>query len=171
MKSPTSKFLLTGCITAALCISWSGASGQDAAKASAKAAEIHVSFTKARLTLIGVSGDALEKAMKIVEEHAPKVAEARAKQNAILTPEQRQALSKATREAAIGVKDGTKQLDSVSADVAAALKSLNLPAAQKAKYDAAQQAALEAVKAQNEALRPLLTPEQQSKMGIPPMKK
>jgi hypothetical protein len=171
MKSLTTKFFVAGCITAAICLATSNVTGQDAAKDAAKRAALNTSMTKTRLALAGVSGDTLDKAMKIAEEHAPKIAEAMAKQQAILTPEQRQILGKATREAAMGVKDGTKKLDDISADAAAALKSLNMSTAQKASYDAARQAVLDATKAQNEALRPLLTREQQIKMEILPLPK
>ena len=166
MRSFISKILLAGCISAGLCLSSSGAMGQEDAKK--KLAETTaLNFTKIRLTVAGVKGDALDKATKIVEEHAPKIAEAQAKRDAVLTPAQRQALAKAGADATKAIKDGTKTPQQIAAEGTAAFQSLNLSATQKTKYDSAHQEVMTAMSAQNEALRPLLTREQQAKMGIP----
>jgi hypothetical protein len=166
MKSLLFKSFVSACLVAVLCFAWSGAIGQEAAKKRPD----KIALLTLRLKTARLPSDVLEKANKIVAEHAPKIADAEAKRDAALPPEQRQALMQAATDAAKRLKEGGSANDS-AADVVAAMKGLKLTPEQAAKYKAGQQTVVAAQDAMNDALRGVLTADQQAKVGIAPKKK
>jgi len=100
-----------------------------------------------------------EKAQKIVDEHAPKLNEAQAAVDAILTDDQKQARRTAQKAA----KDAGKKGKEAQAEVTAALM---LTDEQKAKMEEADKALAAARADMNKALGEVLNDEQKAKLGI-----
>lgn len=162
MKSFLSKLLVAGCalsIFAAL-FAVQDSQGQEKKKKKNDPA----AAMKKKLDDAGLGADALEKAKKIVDEHAPKIAEAQAKVDSILTDEQKKARGAAQKAA----KDAGKKGKEAQAEINAALK---LTDEQKGKMEEAQKALTAATNARNEALGAVLTDEQKAKVGIAKGKK
>lgn len=111
-----------------------------------------------------LGADLKEKIVKIIDENAPKLKEAQAKVDAVLTDEQK-AAQKAAKKAA---KDAGKSKQETAAEVAAAVK---LTDEQKKKQDEATAALNSARQEMNKAINALLTPEQQEKIGTKGKKK
>jgi Spy/CpxP family protein refolding chaperone len=160
MKSLLFKSFIAGCLVAALSLAFD-AVGQDATKKKVDP----TAFLKLKLRVAGLPADIQEKANKIIAEHAPKIADAYAKHDAILTPQQRQALAQAAKDGADRLKAGQSATD-VGASTAAALKTLDLTKEQASKLKAAKQELDAAQENLNDALRSVLTPEQQAKLGV-----
>jgi hypothetical protein len=161
MKSLLSKVLVAGCVLSivAALIAVPDSQGQEKKKKKDATAGIKKKLEDAEL-----GADLLEKCKKIVDEHAPKIAEAQAKVDAVLTDEQKKARNAAQKAA----KDAGKKGKEAAADVEAALK---LTDEQKGKMEEAQKALTAATNARNEALGALLTAEQKAKVGIAKGKK
>jgi hypothetical protein len=156
-----SKMLVASCVMAivAALIAVPGSQGQEKKKKKDASAGIKKKLDDAELP-----ADLLEKAKKVVDEHAPKIAEAQAAVDSILTDEQKKARSAAQKAA----KDAGKKGREAAADVEAALK---LTDEQKDKMKEASDALTKATAARNEALGALLTDEQKQKVGIKGKKK
>ena len=162
MKSFLSKILFAGCVLSlvAAIIAVPDSQGQEKKKKKNDPA----AAMKKKLDDAELPADVLEKAKKVVDEHAPKIAEAQAAVDAILTDEQKKARSAAQKAA----KDAGKKGKEAQADVEAALK---LTDEQQAKMKEANDALAKATAARNEALGALLTDEQKQKVGIKGKKK
>ena len=161
MKSFLSKCLVAGCVLslAAVIIAVPDSQGQEKKKKKDATAGIKKKLDEAELP-----ADVLEKAKKVVDEHAPKIAEAQAAVDAILTDEQKKARSAAQKAA----KDAGRKGKEAAAEVEAALK---LTDEQKEKMKEANEGLAKATAARNEALGALLTDEQKQKVGIKGKKK
>jgi hypothetical protein len=149
MKSLASKMFVAFCLLAAM-MTWGAVQGQEGKRKKNDAS----AGIKKKLEAAALPADVLEKCNKIVAEHAAKINEATAKVNAILTPEQR-AAQKAAKKAA---KDAGKKGRQAAAEVEAAMK---LTAEQKTKLDAANKELTALTDARNDALRAVLSVEQQ----------
>lgn len=112
---------------------------------------------KKQLQAAELPADVLEKCNKIVAEKAPKVAEAQAKVDAVLTAQQQQARAAAQKAAK---EAGTKRKEAVAA-VEAATK---LTDEQKTKLAAANKELTTAQTALTDGLKSVLNPEQQAKV-------
>src|SRR5262245_741133 len=134
MKSLPFKFLFAVCLVAPPGFVQSGAIGQEPAK---KAAD-PTALIKLKVKAARLPADKLEQANKIGADHAVKIADAEAKRDAVLTPQQRQMLTQAASNAAKGGKESGKTPQEVAADMVAALKGLNLTAEQLPKFTAAR---------------------------------
>jgi len=117
-----------------------------------------------KLSKSDLPADAREKASKIIAEHGPKVREAQAASNAVLTSEQKSARAAAQKAA----KDAGKKRKEAAADVAAATK---FTGDQKEKFAAAERKLATAQSDLQTALREALTAEQQEKIGLKNRKK
>jgi hypothetical protein len=164
MKSFVSKLFVVGCLTAALGLAWTVADGQEGKKKKQQAKADPTAKVKKSVAEADLPADVREKAEKIIAEHAPKLREAQAKFNAATTQEQRQAAN-AARKAA---KDAGRKGKAVQEEALAAMK---LTDEQKSKYEAAQAELQAAQQALNRDLRSVLSPEQQSAVGLPKQKK
>lgn len=157
MKPFLAKVFVVGCLVAVAGFAWTVADGQEGKKKKKKGPTDDI---KARLAAAELPPDVLEKANKIVEEHAPKLREAQAKideVNAALTPDQRRARTQAQKAAR---EDGKTQQEAQAAGLAAA----KLSDEQKKKLEEGQQAFQAAYQAMTRDLRTLLTPEQREKV-------
>jgi hypothetical protein len=161
MKSFLAKLLFAGCVLSlvAAIIAVPDSQGQEKKKKKDASAGIKKKLDDAELP-----ADVLEKAKKVVDEHAPKIAEAQAAVDAILTDEQKKARNAATKAANEAGKKGKER----QAEIDAALK---LTDEQKGKMEEAQKGLTAATNARNEALGALLTDEQKQKVGIKGKKK
>jgi len=161
MKSLLSKVLVAGCVLSivAVLIAVPDSQGQEKKKKKDASAGIKKKLDDAEL-----GADLLEKCKKVVDEHAPKIAEAQAKVDEILTDEQKKARNAAQKAA----KDAGKKGKEAAAEVEAALK---LTDEQKGKMEEAQKALTAATNARNDALGALLTDEQKAKVGLKGKKK
>ena len=112
---------------------------------------------KKRLVAAELPADVLEKCNKLIAEHGPKLKEAQAKVDAVLTAEQKQARAAAQKAA----KQASKKRKEAAAEVEAAAK---LTDEQKTKLAAAQSELKSAQTALQTALRGALTTEQQQKV-------
>ena len=162
MKSFLSKMLVAGCVLALVAIIAGAPDSQGQEKKKKKGDP--ATAMKKKLDDAELPADVLEKAKKVVDEHAPKIAEAQAKVDSILTDEQKKARNAAQKAA----KDAGKKGKEAQADVEAALK---LTDEQKTKMEEAQKELNAATGARNEALGALLTDEQKAKVGIKGKKK
>jgi hypothetical protein len=160
-NSLLSKILVAGCVLSivAAIVAVPDSQGQEKKKKKDATAGIKKKLDEAEL-----GADLLEKCKKVVDEHAPKIAEAQAAVDAILTDEQKKARNAAQKAA----KDAGKKGKEAAADVEAALK---LTDEQKGKMEEAQKGLTAATNARNEALGALLTDEQKAKVGIKGKKK
>ena len=161
MKPLLSKIFVVGCLMAAVSFAWTIAEGQEGKK---KKKGDPTTGLKKKLAAAELPADVLEKANKIVEEHGPKIAEAQAKVDEILTPDQR----RAKRQAQKAAKEAGKKGKEAEADVAAAV---TLTDEQKEKMAAAEKDVQAAREAMNAALREVLDDEQEAKVGIKGKKK
>jgi hypothetical protein len=147
-----------GCLIAAVCVSGSFAAGKKNRERN-PAAQI-----KKKLAAADLPADALAKANKVVDENAPKLKEAQAKVDAVLTAEQKKARRQALKDAKTAGKK-RKQAD------AEALAALKLTAEQKSKLSTAEQELKSARAALNKDLQGVLSKEQLAKVGIKTRKK
>jgi hypothetical protein len=155
MNSLLARTFLVGCLVAVVSIAYAAEEKKPARKGGGgKTAGV-----LKKLEGAGLPADVLEKVKKVVEEHAPKVAEAQAKLNSILTDEQKKARDEAQKAA----KAAGKDRKAAQADVEAALK---LTDEQKKGLEEAQRAAQTAQTDFNKAISALLTDEQKEKAGL-----
>jgi hypothetical protein len=157
MKSLLSKLLVASCVLAIVAVAFAADDNQKGKKR--KKANDPTAGIKRKLEKAELPAETLEKAEKIVEEHAPKIKEAQEKLNAALTDEQR----KARREAQQAAKAAGKKGREAAAEVDAALK---LTDDQKKAYEEAQKGVQEANAAMNKALSEVLSDEEEAKVGI-----
>jgi len=162
MKSRVFRLFVAICITAA----WSGAASVVIGQEAKKKKVDPTALIKFKLLAARLPADVQAKTNKIVAEHALKIADAEAKRDAVLTPKQLQGFQQVGAEAAKAIKDGTKTPEMAMADSEAAVKALGLTDDQKTKYTAGKQGVAAAHENLNEALRGVLTAEQQVKVGI-----
>jgi hypothetical protein len=160
MKSFASKLFVVSCLMAVVSLGWVAAQGQEGKKKKGDP----TAKLKKKLEEAELPADVLEKCNKIVAEHGPKIAAAQAKVDAVLTDEQRSA-QKAAKKAA---KDAGKKGKEAQAEIDAAVK---LTEEQKPKMEAARKELNDAENAMNDALRAVLSAEQQEKVGIKAKKK
>jgi len=119
---------------------------------------------KKKLAAAELPSDTLEKAKKIVDENAPKLKEAQAKVNGVLTAEQQSAQKQARKNAKSSGKKGKE----AKADIAAAAK---LTPEQKTKLAAAESELNSARAAITRELSAVLSPDQMAKAGLKTKKK
>jgi len=117
-----------------------------------------------KLSKSDLPADVREKASKIIAEHGPKVREAKAASDAVLTAEQKSARAAAQKAA----KEAGKKRKEAAADVAAATK---FTGDQKEKFAAAERKLATAQADLDTALRGVLTAEQQESIGLKNRKK
>jgi len=158
MNAFLSRFVL-GCLIAGVGVNYAFA----AAKKDRSQRDATAALSK-KLQKADLPTEAREKANKVISEYGPKIREATAAREGVLTSEQksvRAAAQKAGKEA------GKKRKD-LAAEALAAMK---LTDEQKTKYNAAEK---ELAKAQNEmqkALRGVLSADEQAKVGLKNKKK
>jgi hypothetical protein len=161
MNSFALKVFLAGWLTAAMSLAGSAVLGQEAKTKKPDP----TSLIKFKLLAARLPADVQVKTNKLVAEHALKIAEAEAKRDAVLTPKQLQGFREAGAAGAKAAREG-KSPQEIQADNEAAVKALNLTEDQKAKYAAGKKNVEAAHEDLNEALRGVLTPEQQTQVGI-----
>lgn len=120
-----------------------------------------------KLQTADLPSDVREKANKVLADYGPKVRNAQAASEAILTPEQKASRAVAQKSAKDAKSAGTKRKNA-KADVAAALK---LSDEQKPKYAEAEKELTTAQAALTNALRGVLTADQQAAVGLKTKKK
>jgi hypothetical protein len=157
----TSSKLLLGCVMAAIAFAPAFAAGKKNKK---QDRHDPVAAIKKKLAAADLPTDAREKADKVIAEDGPKLKEAHAKIDSILTAEQKQAQKQARQEA----KSSGKKGKNAKADIAAAMK---LSGEQKSKLSAAESELKSAQAAMVRDLRSALTPEQFAKTGLKTKKK
>jgi hypothetical protein len=158
MISLLSRFALS-CAIAALCVSPALAAGKKNKGQRDATAGLSKKLQKADLPT-----DVREKANKVVAEYGPKVREAQAASDAVLTGEQRAARDTAKKAA----REAGKKHKEAAADVAAAMK---LSDEQKTKYAAAEKDLAAAQSQLQSALRGVLSADQQAAVGLKNKKK
>src|SRR3954454_12109273 len=119
---------------------------------------------KKKLAAADLPSDALAKANKIVDENAPKLKEAQAKVDGVLTADQQSAKRQAQKDA----KTSGKKRKEAQAAIAAALK---LTDEQKTKLATAESELKSAQAALTRDLRGVLSPDQMAKVGLKTKKK
>jgi hypothetical protein len=155
--------LVLCCLVAVVSVSPALAAGKKNKKNNKGQRDATAGLTK-KLQKADLPADVREKASKVVAEYGPKVKQAQAASDAVLTSEQKSALATAKKAA----KESGKKRKEAAADVAAAMK---LTDEQKPKYAAAQRE-LEAAQANmTSALKGVLTADQQAKVGLKNKKK
>jgi hypothetical protein len=159
MKPLLVKVLIASCLMGLVTIGFAQNEGKKKKGGNDPTAKLRKSVEDSDL-----GADLKEKIVKIIDENAPKLKEAQAKVDGVLTDEQRRA-QKAAKKAA---KDAGKTKQETAADVAAAVK---LTDEQKKKQDEAPAALNSARQEMNKAINALLTPEQQEKIGTKGKKK
>ncbi|MFO0902101.1 MAG: Spy/CpxP family protein refolding chaperone [Pirellulales bacterium] len=112
-----------------------------------------------KLDELGLSDEQKAKIKEIVAQHSPKVAEAQKKAGSVLSPEQRKVRQEAMAKAKSDGKKGKEAAEAVAA-------ALNLSADDKAKLEAANKEAADAVAAMRKAVSDVLTDEQKAKAGL-----
>jgi hypothetical protein len=155
-NSLLSKFLVAGCVLAIVAALFAAqdSQGQEKKKKGDPTAGIKKKLDDAELP-----ADVLEKCKKVVEEHAPKIKEAQAKVDSILTDEQKKARAAAQKAAKDAGKKGKEAQDEITA-------ALKLTDEQKTKMEEAQKGLAAAQGDMNKALGALLSDEQKAKVGI-----
>jgi Spy/CpxP family protein refolding chaperone len=113
---------------------------------------------------ITLTAEQQTKLQAIKDEYAPKLAAVSAKQNEILTPEQRTARTEATKANREAKKSGKEAQEAVTA-------ALKLTDEQKTKWSATQKEMQELRKTIEEKKRELLTEEQKAQLPKPGAKK
>jgi hypothetical protein len=154
MKTIISKIFVVACLMATV-VAWSTATGQDGRKRKADP----TARVKKQLQEAELPADALEKANKVVSEHAAKLKEAQGKVDAVLTSEQKAAQRQAAKDAKAAGKKGKERQAAIDA-------ALKLSDEQKTKLAAARKELAAAQQELNTALRGALTSEQLAKAGI-----
>ncbi|HMC09759.1 MAG TPA: hypothetical protein VKH44_00655, partial [Pirellulaceae bacterium] len=119
---------------------------------------------KKKLSAADLPTDAREKADKVLKDDAPKLKDAQAKIDSILTAEQKQARKQAQKDAKTS---GKKRKDAK----ASALAAIKLTDEQKTKLSAAESELKSAQAALMRDLRGVLSPEQIAKVGLKTKKK
>jgi hypothetical protein len=147
------------CLLAGLCVSPALAAGKKKRDRNDPAARI-----KKKLAAAELPADALTKANKVVDENAPKLKEAQAKLDAVLTAEHKQARRQAQKDA----KTAGKKRKEAAADAQAAMK---LTDEQKSKLASAESEVKAAQAAVLRDLRGVLSQEQLAKAGFKAKKK
>jgi hypothetical protein len=112
-----------------------------------------------RLSKSDLPADVREKAGKIIAEHRPKVREAQAAVDAVLTAEQKTARAAAQKAA----KEAGKKRKEIASDVSAATK---FTGDQREQFAAAERKLATAQSDLQAALRDVLTAEQQDSLGL-----
>jgi len=158
MNAILSRLAIAGLITA-VCASGSLAAGKKNKREKDPTASIRKKLAAAELP-----SDVLAKANKVVDDDAPKLKEAQAKVDAVLTTEQKQARRQAQKDA----KTAGKKRKEAQAEVTAALK---LTDEQKTKLAAAERELKSAQAALTKDLRGVLSADQLAKAGIKTKKK
>ncbi len=159
MKHPSQ--LLLGCVLAAITATPTLAAGKKNKK---QDRHDPVAAIKKKLAAADLPTDAREKADKVIADDGPKLKEAHAKVDAILTAEQKQAQHQARKDARSSGKKGKD----AKADIAAAMK---LTPEQKSKLSSAESEVKSAQATLVRDLRTALTPEQFAKTGLKTKKK
>jgi len=119
---------------------------------------------KKKLAEAGLPSDTLEKANKVVADNAPKLKEAQAKVDSVLTAEQQSAKKQARKNAKTSGKKGKE----AKADIASAVK---LTPEQKTKLAAAESELQYARASLTRELSGVLTAEQMAMVGLKTKKK
>ena len=158
MKPFLSKLLVAGCVLAVVAAAFA-ADDNKADKKKKKKNNDPVAALKEKFESSDLPADVKEKALKILEEVGPKLAEARAKVDAALTDEQKKARAAAQKAAREAGKKGKELQDEVNA-------ALKLSEEQRAKLEEAQKAVNEAQANLNRTLSEILNDEQRAKLGI-----
>lgn len=151
--------ITAGCLIAALFITPSFAAGKKNKDRKDPSAAI-----KKKLSAADLPTDVREKANKVVQDDAPKLKDAQAKIDSILTAEQKQARKQAQKDAKTS---GKKRKDAQ----ASALAAMKLTDEQKSKLSAAESELKSAQAALMRDLRGVLSPEQIAKVGLKTKKK
>ena len=151
--------LAIGCIIAAISLSPSLAAGKKN-----KGQKDPTASIKKKLAAADLPAETLAKANKIVDDDAPKLKEAQAKVDAVLTKDQ----VKVRREAQKAAKRSGKKRKEAQAEVAAALK---LTDEQKSKLASAESDLKAVQSALMRDLRGVLSQEQLAKVGLKTKKK
>ena len=159
MNRLSSKLVIVGCLVAVVGLILP-AEGKDRKK---RAADPSARIKK-KLAAAELPADVLAKANKAVDEQAPKLKEAQAKVDAVLTDEQKQARRQAQKTAK---ESGQKRKQSQAA-IESAMK---LTTEQKSKLAEAEKELAAAQAAVQRSLRDVLTAEQLAKAGIKSRKK
>jgi hypothetical protein len=158
MKPFLSKLVIAGSLLAIVAVAFAAEENKTERKKRKKGNDPTAAL-RAKVESADLGPDLKEKALKIIDEHAPEIAEARAKAAAVLTDDQKKA-QKAAQKAA---RDAGKRGKEAQAEINAAL---NLSAEQKTKLEEAQKAAADAQGKLNKALAEILNDEQKEKLGI-----
>ena len=153
--------LLLGCVLAAIAFAPAYGAGKKNKK---QDRHDPVAAIKKKLAAADLPTDAREKADKVIAEDGPKLKDAHAKIDSILTSEQKQAQRQAHKDARSSGKKGKD----AKADIAAAMK---LTDEQKSKLSAAESELKSAQAALVRDLRTALSPEQFAKTGLKTKKK
>ena len=153
--------LLLGCVLAAIAFAPAYGAGKKNKK---QDRHDPVAAIKKKMAAADLPTDAREKADKVLAEDGPKLKNAQAKIDSILTAEQKQSQRQSQKEARSSGKKGKD----AKADIAAAMK---LTDEQKSKLTAAESELKSAQSALVRDLRSALTPEQFSKTGLKTKKK
>jgi hypothetical protein len=157
MKRLSLLFLAVGLMTAIIAPTFAAAGKKD--RKSDPTARI-----SKKLESAGLSADALEKAKKVIAEHAAKLKDAQAKADAVLTSEQKAAQKSAQQAAKTAGKKGKES----KAEIEAALK---LTAEQKTKLADARQALAKEEASLTSDLKSALGDDQFAKLGLKTKKK
>jgi hypothetical protein len=153
--------LLLGCVLAAITVTPAFAAGKKNKK---QDRHDPVASIKKKLAAADLPTDAREKADKVIADDGPKLKDAQAKIDSILTTEQKQAQRQAQKNARTSGKKGKD----AKAEVAAAMK---LTDEQKSKLSSAESELKSAQAALVRDLRSALSPEQFAKTGLKTKKK
>ncbi len=156
MKPLVIKTLIVGCLMGLVTIGFAQNEGNKNKKKGAKGDP--TSGLRAKVKEAELGDELTAKVNKIIDEHAPKLKEAQAKVDAVLTDDQR----RDRRAAQKAAKDAGKSRQEAAAEVNAAVK---LTDEQKKKQDEAQKEMNAARGEMNKAINALLTDEQQEKLG------
>jgi len=159
MNRLSSKLVIVGCLIAVVGLSWPAHGQGRKRNAGDPAARI-----KKKLAAAELPADVLAKANKAVDEQAPKLKEAQAKVDAVLTDEQK----KARREAQKTAKESGQKRKQSQGAIESAMK---LTTEQKSKLAEAEKELAAANAAVQRSLQGVLTPEQLAKAGIKSRKK
>ena len=157
MKPLLVKTLIVGCLMGLVTIGFAQNEAQKGKKKGAKADP--TSKLRAKVSESTLGPDLKEKVTKIIDEHAPKLKEAQAKVDAVLTDEQRRD-RKAAQKAA---KDAGKKGKAAQVEINAAVK---LTDEQKKKMDEATEALNAARSEMNKEISALLTEDQRRGLGL-----
>jgi len=158
------KKILTACVVLGLAFVMTGFAADEAKKDKKKAGNDPTAGLVKKATDEGLPEDAIAKIKTAAAEHGPKLKEAQAKVDSILTDEQKKARGEATKAAKAAGKKGKE----AKADVDAALK---LTDEQKKSIEASQKQLEECMAAFRKAATDSLTDEQKAKLGVAKKKK